>query len=67
MGIGAFLLYSLVVVVLVYLFTVVIDKLAPGHPVIINQIAWGVAVLIIVALLVQATGLSQYDPKIPSF
>jgi len=42
----------------------VIGQLAPSHPAIIDKLIWIVAVLIIVALLLQAFGLTG-GPRVP--
>lgn len=38
-----------------------------GHPVIVDKLIWGVAIVIIVMKLAAALGLSGVDPQIPQF
>ena len=54
-----------VIALLGYLAVWVLGKLAPGHPGIIDNIIWFVVVLVILVVLIQAMGLTGYDPKIP--
>lgn len=65
MGLIAFLIYVVIVVLFGWVAVWVIGKLAPGHPVIIDNIIWVVVVLLIVLMLVQATGLLGHDSQIP--
>ena len=65
MGVIEFFIICVVVVVLGWLAVWAMGQFAPGHPKIVDNIIWGVVVLVIVVLLVQALGLTGYDPKIP--
>ena len=67
MGLITFFLIAFAVLLIVYLFTMAIDTFLPGHPPIVNKIAWWLGVGFIVVLLIQVTGILKYDPKIPSF
>jgi hypothetical protein len=64
-GILEFLVFAVIVVLLAYFAIWVLGKLAPGHPVIVDNILWVVAVGLIVLRLVEAMGLLGMDPKIP--
>ena len=65
MGFLSFLVLILVVCALAYGGCWVLGKMVPGHPVIIDYIIWGVALFIIGMALLNATGLTSYDPQIP--
>ena len=65
MGVLEFFILVLVVVVLAALTVWAIGQFAPGTPPLIIKIVWGVAVLIIVVVLIQALGLMGHDPQIP--
>lgn len=66
MGFGYFLLLCLVTVGLAYLAVLAAGYFFPGHPILIDRIIWGVAILIIVVTLLRALGLMGHDPKIPT-
>ena len=65
MGVIEFFLLCVVVVLLAALAVWVIDYFAPGHPDIIDKLIWGVAVVVVIIALAQATGLLGHDPQIP--
>ncbi len=65
MGLIEFLVTTLVAVVIGYLFILAMGYFAPGHPAIIDKIVWGLVIVIIVVMLLRATGLLHYDPRIP--
>jgi hypothetical protein len=65
MGIIEFLIIVVVVVFACWLAVYAIGYIAPGHPAIIDKIIWGVAILIILVLLLQATGILAHDVRIP--
>jgi hypothetical protein len=52
------LIYVVLAVLLGYLAIWVLGKLAPGHPVLIDNIIWVVVVLIVALELLQAFGLT---------
>lgn len=66
MGLVEFLLLAFIAVLVTWGFTWAIDMFAPGHPAIINRLAWGACVFVLLWMLVQATGLLRHDIKIPS-
>lgn len=63
MGLLQFGVFAIVVLCLAYLLIWVAGKLAPGHPVLIDNIIWVLAVLIILVTLARAVGFS--DVPIP--
>lgn len=65
MGIVEFFILAVVVVILGWLAVFTLGKLAPGHPAMIDNIIWFVVVLVILVVLLQAMGLTGYDPRIP--
>ncbi len=65
MGFFAFLILCFVVLVAAALFTWAAGYFAPGHPAIIDKLAWGVAVFIILVVLLRATGILSHDVAIP--
>jgi len=64
-GIVEFFIIAVVVVLLGWLAIYAIGTLAPGHPKMIDNIIWFVVVLVIIVMLLQALGLTGYDPRIP--
>ncbi len=66
MGIVEFFLLCVVVVLCAAGAIWVIGFFAPGHPPLIDKWIWGVACLVILVALVQATGLLKHDIRIPS-
>ena len=65
MGFLEFLLTVFVICVLAGVFTWAITTFVPSAPGWIIQLVWGLAVVLILVLILQATGLMNYDPKIP--
>lgn len=65
MGVLEFFFLVIVVVLGAALTQWVIGYFAPAHPLIIDKILWGVAIVIIIFALVVATGLLSMDPQIP--
>lgn len=65
MGIIELFFYIIVVVVIGYAAVWVLGKLAPAHPAIIDNIVWVVVVIVIAVVLLQAFGLTGFDPKVP--
>ena len=65
MGLIEFLLFVVIAVLLTAAACWVMDYLAPGHPAIINRGLWVLCVVIVVLLLLRATGLLGADPQIP--
>lgn len=65
MGLIAFLLVCVIVVCACALAVWAIGYFAPGHPALIDKLIWGVGVLIILMLLLQATGILSHDVRIP--
>lgn len=65
MGLLEFFILMVVVIVLAACAAWVIDYFAPSRPDIAVHLVWGVAILVILATLAQATGLLHYDPIIP--
>ena len=65
MGLFEFLLIVVLVVFACWLAVYVIGYIAPGHPAIMDKIIWGVGILIILMLLLQATGILSHDVRIP--
>jgi uncharacterized membrane protein YoaK (UPF0700 family) len=63
MGIVEFFLLVIVCVVLAW-FAVLIAKKFEA-PVLVQQVIWGVAILVILVTLATALGLTHYDPQIP--
>lgn len=66
MGVVEFFVLVVVVVLLAALAVWAIGYFAPSHPPIMDKVIWGVAVLIVLFALVNATGLLGHDPRIPS-
>lgn len=64
MGLIEFFVFAVVVVIIGWLAIFVMGKLAPGHPAILDNIAWVVVVLIIVITLARAMGVGN-GPQIP--
>ncbi len=64
MGFIEFVVASIVVVVIAAVGTWLVSQI-PGCPAIVPKIFWIVAVVIIVLMLLTATGIMQRDPKIP--
>jgi hypothetical protein len=65
LGVVEFFIIAVVVVLLGWLAIYAIGTLAPGHPAMIDNIIWFVVVLVIIVMLLQALGLTGYDPRIP--
>lgn len=65
MGMIEFFVICVIVTLLGWLAVYALKTLAPDHPKVIDNIIWFVVVIIIVVVLVQAMGLTGYDPKIP--
>lgn len=65
MDVVSFFILCVVVVCLAALAVWAIGYFAPGHPMMIDKLIWGVAVLIILVTLVQVTGLVGHSPRIP--
>ena len=63
MGLLAFGVFCLLTVCIAYLLVWVAGKLAPGHPSIVDNLIWVLAVLIIIFELAGALGL--HDVQIP--
>jgi hypothetical protein len=63
MGLLAFGVFAILVICIAYLIVWVAGKLAPGHPGIVDNIIWVLAVVIIVFELAGALGL--HDVAIP--
>ena len=66
MGVIEFFVIVVVVVVMAGLAVLAMKHLSPEHPAYFDKLVWGVALLIIIAVLVSAIGLLKYDPRIPS-
>lgn len=65
MGLMEFLILCLIAVGIAWVAVYALGALFPGHPAIVDKIIWGIALLIIIVALLQATGIMKYDPKIP--
>ncbi len=65
MGLFQFLLIAVIVVCACAAAIWVIGQLAPSHPPIVDRLIWVLAVVILVLILVQATGLFGHDVMIP--
>ena len=65
MGLFQFLLIAVVVVVACAGAVWIMAQIAPSHPHIIDTLIWVLAVVILVLILVQATGLMSHDVAIP--
>lgn len=65
MGLFEFLLLSVVIVFVCWLAVYAAGYLAPGHPAIVDKLFWGLGVVIILVMFIQATGLLGHDVQIP--
>jgi hypothetical protein len=65
MGLFEFLIIVVLVVFACWLAVYAIGYLAPGHPAIMDKIIWGVGIIIILVLFLQATGILAHDVRIP--
>lgn len=65
MGLIEFLIFVVVCVLVTYAAIWIMGQLAPGHPQIIDRALWVLCVVIVVLLLLRATGLLGADPQIP--
>lgn len=65
MGLFAFLITAVVVIFLCWLAVYAAGYLAPGHPAIVDKLLWGIGIMIILVLFLQATGLLSHDVMIP--
>ena len=65
MGIVELFIYIVIVVLIGYGAVWVLGKLAPGHPAIVDNIIWVVVVICVVIIMLQALGLTGFDPKVP--
>lgn len=65
MGLFEFLLIVVLVVFACWLAVYAANYLAPGHPDIVDKLIWGVGILIILILFLQATGILSHDVRIP--
>jgi hypothetical protein len=63
MGLLEFGIFAILVLAIAALIVWVAGKLAPGHPALIDNVVWVLAVVIIVVMLAKALGLS--DVPIP--
>lgn len=63
MGLFAFGIFAVLTVIIAYALVWVADRLAPGHPAIVDNIIWVLAVIIIAFELAGALGL--HDVLIP--
>jgi hypothetical protein len=61
----SFIILCGITLVIAYVGTLIIRLLVPTHPLIVDQIIWGVAIAIIVWTLIRATGILSYAPQIP--
>lgn len=65
MGLFEFLIIAVVVVFACWLAVFALGYIAPGHPVVIDKLIYGVGILIVIVLLLQATGILSHDVMIP--
>ncbi len=65
MGLGEFILFCGIVVGIAWGGVWALGYFLPGHPGIVDKIIWGLAIIIIVAKALHATGLLSHDPQIP--
>jgi hypothetical protein len=65
MGLFEFLIVVVLVVFACWLAVYAVGYLAPGHPAIIDKLIWGVGIVIILVLFLQATGILAHDVQIP--
>ncbi len=65
MGFIEFLILCFVVLVAAAIFVWAVGYFAPTHPPIVDKLAWGVAILIILVALLTATGILSHDIRIP--
>ncbi len=65
MGLFQFLLIAVVVVLACAAAIWLLNNLAPGHPPIVDTLIWVLAVVILILILAQATGLLSHDVPIP--
>lgn len=64
MGFGVFLVYVVVIVVLAAVANWIFGQV-PGVPAIIPKVVWILAVVVILYLLLTATGILGHDVRIP--
>ena len=65
MGLFAFLLTVVVIMFLCWLAVYAVGYLAPGHPAIVDKLIWGLGIVIVLVMFLQATGLIDHDVAIP--
>jgi hypothetical protein len=65
MGLFEFLIIAVVVIFACWLAVFALGYIAPGHPPVIDRIIYGVGILIILVMLLQATGILAHDIQIP--
>ncbi len=65
MGLIEFFVLVLVVVVLAAMFVWAIGYFAPGTPPMVPKLIWGMAIVVILAVLANAVGIWSHDPQIP--
>jgi len=65
MGFIEFIVLCIIVLVIAWVGVLVLGKLVPGHPPIVDTLIWGVAILIIIVALLRAIGIMNHDPQIP--
>jgi hypothetical protein len=65
MGVFELFAYIVLIVLLAFGAIWVIKRLAPDHPVIIDNAIWVVAVIMVFVMLASAFGLLGHDLKVP--
>ncbi len=65
MGLFEFLIISVLVVFVCWLAVYAAGYLAPGHPAIVDKLFWGLGIVIILVMFIQAIGLMGHDVQIP--
>jgi phosphate starvation-inducible membrane PsiE len=65
MGFLEFVIMVFITVAIAAVAVYLLGHFLPGHPPIVDTVIWGVAVLIIVVALLNATGILSHDPQIP--
>jgi len=65
MGLFEFLIIAVVVIFACWLAVFALGYIAPGHPVVVDRIMYGVGIFIVFVLLLQATGILSHDVAIP--
>lgn len=65
MGFLEFGVFCLITLAIAWFLNWLLNTFIPSHPAVVNQIIWGLAILIIILKLAAAVGILGHDVQIP--